>query len=232
MCVSDEEDDAMVDEQTGAPARTRKQKYKDWMEFLILMAAFMTVIGGGLASALWWGFADNVKSEAAEFLGVDTIATQVADGFQKVDSEISALRVQVTSNAKTIQGLAPAPRVAEADPKRSRIYSPCAVGAVCNYQVRVRRTEFGGRCAKPVVLNREVVDIAGTYHPVAAGPNTKVNRISREWTLVPASFYTPSSAALGFAEYVMTLSYDCPGETIIEQIVLPFDIIRAERGAR
>lgn len=203
---------------TGMGAEPRQPlwaRVKDYLEFAAVLMGAVTVVASGV---LWLG-GEKLRYEAQASLGI-----------HQLGDRIDVLAVVGRENGKAIAALTPAPVVAEYDRLRSRVYSPCEHGRVCEYQMRARRTDFGEQCRKPDVLGHTVIDRSGLFHQAFPTKSGRVSRLTGEWAVIHSAFIPPDEASAGVAEYVMRLGYDCGAAGYIEEdtIALVFEIIPAQ----
>lgn len=190
-----------------------RQRIVDYLEFAGALIALSTALFG----AVWIVARNEVKDGVRDFIGIPEISLKV--------DRVTEL---AEANAEIIKAIRPRV-VAEYDPLRSRIFTPCPVGSSCEFTIRARRTEEGKDCAAPEVLGRVVVDRSGLQYTVDSGTMRKPSRVDGEWRSISSSFIVPLGAPPGVAEFYMVLGYDCPfGGAEQETVRMVFEII--ERG--
>lgn len=190
-----------------------RQRIIDYLEFAGALIAITSAVMGGI----WLVARNEVRDGVRGFIGIPEISAKV--------ERVADL---AESNAEIIRAIRPRV-VAEYDPLRSRIFTPCPVGSSCEFTIRARRTEEGKDCAAPEVLGRVVVDRSGLQYTVDSGTMRKPSRIDGEWRSISSSFIVPLGAPPGVAEFYMVLGYDCPfGGAEQETVRMVFEII--ERG--
>jgi len=191
---------------------------------IIGSAATIAGVIAVIATAFWWLAKDKAKAEFQDFVEIDTLTTSI----NRQTVAVRDLGVRVASVEQKVTALEPPQRVAEYDALRSEIIGPCVVGETCEYIMRVRRTDWGKSCGRPVVLYRIVVDRGGLQHPVNT-LDRPVTRLGSEWTVIKGTFSIPLDAQTGVAEFFMVLEYaECGGEADpLEErtIKLPFEIV-------
>ena len=171
----------------------------------LTLSAFFTVFAG----VLWWIFQDRIVDIMETAAGTDRLSSEVSIGFASLEQGMAALATQVDRNTEELRRSIP-DDVAEYDAVRSKIFSPCYFGKVCEAQLRAKRRDRWVGCSAPTVVSRSVVDAAGQDHAVDAVETNRVRRLSGDYRTVYPSFLPPERAAVGVAEYFMVLSYECP----------------------
>lgn len=191
-----------------------RQRIMDYLEF----AGALIAISTALLGAVWFVARNEVKDGVRSFIGVPELALKI--------ERVTDLAEQ---NAAVIRDMSPR-QIAEYDALRSRIFSPCVVGAMCEFTVRARRTHAGEECSAPNVVGRVVVDRTGLSYTVDSAISRKPSRIDGEWRSISSAFITPASAPSGVAEFYLVLGYDCPfGYVEQDSVRMVFEIV-AEAG--
>ncbi len=170
---------------------------------LMVVGAFVLTVGGWL----WVNLAaDHVATEVQKLNGTPAIVTAI----EAVDKRVEEQNIRIEHLGEQVEAITPEPQVTEFDPLRTRGVTTCQQGAVCEVQMRVRRTEFGKACGTPTVLNRTFVDTNGLITSPRPSGSRSPSKASGEWTVRIADFIPPIGVAEGVGEYYMLLEYpDC-----------------------
>lgn len=164
-----------------------------------------------------WAFTKNeVVDNINDMLGLESAIAEIS--FQNTE-QTEAIR----QNTKALEGNTRrlsilentvTPDVAiEVDQFRSFVQGPCKLGESCGYVIRVRRTDWGEPCSAPTVLSRTIVDSSGNGWSTETDETRPIIRVQDSWTVFDLNFIVPDRAALGPAQYVLSLRYqDCGPE--------------------
>lgn len=171
------------------------------------IAKQLTAIAGAsvlIAGALWWMLEGQARNLARDIAGTDEVVAAV----ESVAEEQSEQRIILEEVIVRVNRLEPEPTVTEYDPLRSKVFTPCVIGEVCEWQYLLRRTDFGASCSTPISSTRVIVDSSGIQHlPVRANENP-IRRLNTEWTVVRGSFIVPEAANHGVAEFFLVVNYE------------------------
>jgi len=164
-----------------------------------VVTAFIAIL-----STIWFFMQNEVEDYARNLVGYKNITVAIEEQgivIESIDAKVDNIELRVES-------LEPDIIVAEYDQLRSKtLFSTCAIGSICEYSFRVRRTPTGVACKTPSPT-RYLVDSSGlTYFP-KQGSLSHPARLSHEWTVVSSSFVVPSNANLGVAEFYLLLRYE------------------------
>ncbi len=188
------------------------QRIRDYLEF----AATLLGVAGLLSGVIWMFAANEVRESVRGFIGVTQLAAQ-----------IEVIKVQQDKNVRAITSITPTPAIVEYDNLRTRVYSPCTTGELCEYEIRARRTPIGVECEAPKVEARIVIDKSGLQHIVDAPNARKPSKADLNWRSISSYFLIPPEVPPGIAEYVMRLVYECKGETVVQDTPrMPFEVFR------
>lgn len=203
----------MGEDTTGKKLPWRK-RLMDYLEFASVLIGAVTFLSG----ILWFGFRNEVQTEAQEFLGI-----------LETNAKVDRNSDQIETLVETMTKLLPPLQVAEYDPLRTRIFSPCPIGKGCDYQIRVRRTADGASCSAPVVDARIVTDRYGLEYTADAAVARLPSQIDEEWRVVTGAFTVPDSVPTGVAEFQMVLIYDCGGRRVEGRTPrMVFEVVQGE----
>lgn len=171
------------------------------LEHLKMVAAAISAIAV-VSGALFWVFSPHLESMARDVAGTNEVIGAV-NGLAEEQME---QRVILEGVVLRVDRLEPAPQIVEYDELRSYIDPVCALGEACHWEYLTRRTPYGENCMAPS-SERQIRDFAGiTHYPERVGP-ANLRRLDREWTRLGATFVVPESAALGPAEFYLSLVY-------------------------
>lgn len=191
-----------VGEDTTGKKLPWRKRLMDYLEFASVLIGAVAII----SSFLWFGFRNEVQTEAQEFLGV-----------LETNAKVDRNSDQIGALVETVTKLLPPMRVAEYDTLRTRIFSPCFTGQGCEYQIRVRRTEEGAACSAPEVDAHIVTDRYGLEYSADAAISRRPSQLDTEWRSVTGAFLVPKEVQHGVAEFQMVLLYNCDGKQVTER---------------
>jgi len=143
---------------------------------------------------VWFFVGNEVSDGPREALGINYLIGAVDKNTKSI-----------TTIGKQVRDLQPEVSIVEFDVVRSQIRSPCFVGELCEFQLRVKRTEFGVVCDAPT-YQAYIIDSNGLTHNVEI-QDANAQRIPDSWSITGGSFIIPDLTSLGITEFFLDLAY-------------------------